>query len=233
MDDLISFEDLIVQPYNSYFNLEKELYEVKSKLSLMEQRLKYLENRLDCLEEDKLKKMEDDKQIITIADNHQFLDTNCSDINFVYHSPSDTCMMFDEVKIIHFAKTFDKIINKLKNIKNIVINFRFPVDGHSPSFKPYLDHIKKIIEINNEIKIIITLHSHLDIHTFKYIFKDLQIYKISSLNISFPGRNNIENSTELYDYLKDFIKDFDDFNYKKFTINPPPPNFKDPCDIGY
>jgi hypothetical protein len=41
--DLISFEDLVVQPYNSYFNLEKELLDVKAKLSLMEQRLKYLE----------------------------------------------------------------------------------------------------------------------------------------------------------------------------------------------
>jgi len=41
--DLISFEDLVVQPYNSYFNLEKELQDVKAKLSLMEQRLKYLE----------------------------------------------------------------------------------------------------------------------------------------------------------------------------------------------
>lgn len=43
MEDLISFEDLVVQPYNSYFNLEKELLDVKAKLSLMEQRLKYLE----------------------------------------------------------------------------------------------------------------------------------------------------------------------------------------------
>jgi hypothetical protein len=41
--DPISFEDLVVQPYNSYFNLEKELHDVKAKLSLMEQRLKYLE----------------------------------------------------------------------------------------------------------------------------------------------------------------------------------------------
>jgi hypothetical protein len=44
--DLISFEDLVVQPYNSYFSLEKELHEVKSQLSLMEQRLKYLEDKL-------------------------------------------------------------------------------------------------------------------------------------------------------------------------------------------
>ena len=43
--DLISFEDLVVQPYNSYFSLEKELQEVKSQLSLMEQRLKYLEDK--------------------------------------------------------------------------------------------------------------------------------------------------------------------------------------------
>ena len=43
--DLISFEDLVVQPYNSYFTLEKELQEVKSQLSLMEQRLKYLEEK--------------------------------------------------------------------------------------------------------------------------------------------------------------------------------------------
>jgi|LakMenEpi03Aug12_release.lakeMendotaPanAssembly.Ray.scaffolds.fasta_scaffold413673_2 hypothetical protein len=41
--DLISFEDLVVQPYNSYFNLEKELHDVKSTISLMDQRLKYLE----------------------------------------------------------------------------------------------------------------------------------------------------------------------------------------------
>jgi len=46
MEDLISFEDLVVQPYNSYFNLEKELHEVKSKLSLMEERLKYLEDKI-------------------------------------------------------------------------------------------------------------------------------------------------------------------------------------------
>ena len=43
--DLISFEDLVVQPYNSYFSLEKELHEVKSQLSLMEQRLKYLDEK--------------------------------------------------------------------------------------------------------------------------------------------------------------------------------------------
>jgi len=44
MEDLISFEDLVVQPFNSYFNLEKELHEVKSRLSLMDERLKYLES---------------------------------------------------------------------------------------------------------------------------------------------------------------------------------------------
>ena len=44
--DLISFEDLVVQPYNNYFNLEKELQEVKAKLSFMERRLKYLEEKI-------------------------------------------------------------------------------------------------------------------------------------------------------------------------------------------
>jgi hypothetical protein len=44
--DLISFEDLVVQPYNNYFNLEKELHDVKTKLSLMERRLKYLEEKI-------------------------------------------------------------------------------------------------------------------------------------------------------------------------------------------
>jgi hypothetical protein len=46
MEDLISFEDLVVQPYNSYFNLEKELHEVKAKLTLVEKRLKYLEDKI-------------------------------------------------------------------------------------------------------------------------------------------------------------------------------------------
>jgi hypothetical protein len=46
MEDLISFEDLVVLPCNSYFNLEKELHEVKIKLSLMERRFKYLEEKI-------------------------------------------------------------------------------------------------------------------------------------------------------------------------------------------
>ena len=44
--ELISFEDLVVQPCNSYFNLEKELHEIKSTISFMEQRLKYLEEKI-------------------------------------------------------------------------------------------------------------------------------------------------------------------------------------------
>lgn len=44
--DLISFEDLVVDPCNIYFNLEKEIHVVKAKLSLMEQRLKYLEDKI-------------------------------------------------------------------------------------------------------------------------------------------------------------------------------------------
>lgn len=293
--ELISFEDLVVQPSNSYFSLEKELHEVKSQLSLMEQRLKYFEegkltleerihalevkyeelddnrgkdnvkihkdikcinndmkyvrndmkcikNRVDCLEynesereeneislEERLKYLEDDTQIITI-ENQQFLDTNCSDINFVHSSPGDTCILFDEVRIVNFGKNFDKVINKLKNIKTIGITFRFPVSGNCLSFKTHLDFIKKIIEINNETKIGIGLMSHLDIDTFKYIFKDLQINKILSLTIHFPGLSS--NSTELYDYLKGFVKDLDHYNYKKFTINAPPVN---PIhgDLGY
>ena len=44
--ELISFEDLVVQPCNSYFNLEKELHETKSTISFMDQRLKYLEEKI-------------------------------------------------------------------------------------------------------------------------------------------------------------------------------------------
>jgi hypothetical protein len=44
--ELISFEDLVLQPCNSYFNLEKELHEIKSTISFMDKRLKYLEEKI-------------------------------------------------------------------------------------------------------------------------------------------------------------------------------------------
>lgn len=75
--DLISFEDLVVQPYNSYFSLEKELQEVKSQLSLMEQRLKYLEGKIDFLE---LKYEELDDEILIVEDRVQRDNKKLSDI---------------------------------------------------------------------------------------------------------------------------------------------------------
>jgi hypothetical protein len=76
--DLISFEDLVVQPYNSYFTLEKELQEVKSQLSLMEQRLKYLEEKKPkkkrhVKKEDTDVKQEIEKKIQNDADRKQRL----------------------------------------------------------------------------------------------------------------------------------------------------------------
>ena len=67
------------------------------------------------------------------------------------------------------------------------------------------------------------LQTPLDIDTFKYIFKDLQICKILTFSISFTNPRYIKAYIPCYDYLKEFIKDFDDYNYKKFTINLPCP----------
>jgi hypothetical protein len=63
--DLISFEDLVVQPCNRYFNLEEEL---KGNLSLLEHRLKYLEDKIDFLE---IKYEELDDEILIIEDRVQ------------------------------------------------------------------------------------------------------------------------------------------------------------------
>jgi hypothetical protein len=76
--DLISFEDLVVQPYNSYFSLEKELHEVKSQLSLMEKRLKYLEDKKPkkkrhVKQEDTDVKQEIEKKIQNDSDRNQRL----------------------------------------------------------------------------------------------------------------------------------------------------------------
>ena len=102
MDDLICFEDLVVQPCNSYFNLEKELHEVKSQLSFMEQRLKYLEEKIgyEC------------KGQLTLEEKIEALDIK-------YEELDDTIVIVED----SFQKDIKRLDDKVKEIENLQMYF--------------------------------------------------------------------------------------------------------------
>ena len=122
--DLISFEDLVVQPYNSYFNLEKELHDVKAKLSLMEQRLKYLEEKIGygC------------KGNLTLEEKIDVLDIK-------YEELDDTIVIVEEDirSIDDKVKRLDEDIFKLSEVKEISLEER--IKYLEDMFKGILNYI--------------------------------------------------------------------------------------------
>lgn len=126
--DLISFEDLVVQPYNSYFTLEKELQEVKSQLSLMEQRLKYLEEGKLTLEE----------RIQALEVKYEELDDNRGKDNVKIHK---------DIKCINNDMKY--VRNDMKCIKNRVDCLEYN-ESEREENEISLEQRLKYLEDNNE-----------------------------------------------------------------------------------
>ena len=210
----------------SYNDIESELNDTKSKIQLLEEKIEGLiqkdinmtkllyetNSKIQQLEE-KLQK--NTSSLISFTDNSptKFIDINCSNITICYNSPWDTqtgfSLLLDNVTIYSKTYTFEniyKVINELKNIQNINFEWRFPLpDSFNKTeildyFRWHFDIIKKIIEINKRIKIIMSFTTNFPFEWLKYMFKDINIDNILEIEILYSYHIN---KTE---YITDIIK---------------------------
>jgi len=167
MEDLISFEDLVVQPCNSYFNLEKELHEVKSRLSLMETRLKYLESerypkkrndRTQRFEEIIKRKEETNDKIVNkvcIEENEILLD-NIVFQHGGYQGMENYLSKYNLIKELILSKRF--LLTLLYYNNDLLNYFLKPNSLKIEKLKLYLTYyfgiIDRIIELNFKCKTI-------------------------------------------------------------------------------
>jgi hypothetical protein len=194
----------------SYNEIEFELSESKSRIQLLEEKIesliqKYVEkskilyetnNRIQLLEE-KLQKNTSSLLSLNTNSITKFIDINCSSITISYNSPYDSGTGFiitidgEEIQSKSYTiKGICKVINELKNIDTINFLVSFPIEDekNKPSnyliyFRGYFDIIKKIIKINNCVKIIMSFTSDFPFKWFKYMFNDLHIDNILGIEI--------------------------------------------------
>jgi len=166
--DLISFEDLVVQPYNSYFNLEKELHDVKAKLSLMERRLKYLDEKIGygC------------KGNLTLEEKIEVLDIKYEELDDEIEEDIQTIK--DRVKKLEEDKGKDnvKIHNDIKGINDKVK-------------KLDEDRGKDNVKIHNDIKCLKDRVDCLEYNDSSTEDSEEEIHCVSSKNIDTPSLPSI------------------------------------------
>ena len=207
-------------------NMTKLLHETNSKIHLLQENKKGLiqkdinmtkllhetNSKIHVLEE-KLQK--NTSSLISFGDNSKtkFIDINCTNINISYNSPVDSgsgfWLLLDNVEIYSKTYTFEsiyKFINELKNIQNINFVWSFPLpDSFNTNeipkyFKDHFDIIKKIIEINNKVKINISFNSNFPFEWLKYMLKDLYIDNILGIEILYSYH------VDKTEYITDIIK---------------------------
>jgi len=94
----------------------------------------------------------------------------------------------------------------VKNIQNINFEWRFPLpDSFNTKevpdyFRGHLDIIKKIIEINKRIKIIMSFTTNFPFEWLKYMFKDINIDNILEIEIVYSYH------IDKTEYITDIIK---------------------------
>jgi len=191
--DLISFEDLVVQPYNSYFNLEKELHDVKAKLSLMEQRLKYLEEKIGygC------------KGNLTLEEKIEVLDIKYEELD------DEICILQDD--LLKDIKTID---DKVKEDTNIIRSIRLGVaeSGDSGYLQSKVDrhcvdnitsitlNLESLITYVSTYNVIKVLSSNISKHLNRFLRWNR--VKIEKLNIN----ADICNFEDFKNFIDAFIK---------------------------
>jgi hypothetical protein len=210
----------------SYNEIEGELNETKSKIQLLEEKIECLiqkdidMTKILCETNSKIQQLEEKLQkntssLISFTHNSitKFIDINCSNISISYITPFDTgngfILLLDNVEIHSKIYTFEgiyKLINELKNIQNINFEWRFPLpDSFNTKevpdyFRGHLDIIKKIIEINKRIKIIMSFTTNFPFEWLKYMFKDINIDNILEIEILYSYH------IDKTEYITDIIK---------------------------
>jgi len=210
----------------SYNEIEGELNETKSKIQLLEEKIECLiqkdidMTKILCETNSKIQQLEEKLQkntssLISFTHNSitKFIDINCSNITISYITPFDTgngfILLLDNVEIYSKIYTFEgiyKLINELKNIQNINFEWRFPLpDSFNTKevpdyFRGHLDIIKKIIEINKRIKIIMSFTTNFPFEWLKYMCKDINIDNILEIEIVYSYH------IDKTEYITDIIK---------------------------
>ena len=212
----------------SYNEIEGELNETKSKIQLLEEKIECLiqkdidMTKILCETNSKIQELEEKLQkntssLISFTHNSitKFIDINCSNITISYNTPFDTgngfILLLDNVEIHSKIYTFEgiykgiyKLINELKNIQNINFEWRFPLPYNTKEMPDYfrgnIDIIKKIIEINKRIKIIMSFTTNFPFEWLKYMFKDINIDNILEIEIVYSYH------IDKTEYITDIIK---------------------------
>ena len=222
----------------SYNEVEAELNETKSKIQLLEEKIEGLiQKNIDttkilCETNSKIQQLEEKLQknkssLISFTDNSitKIIDINCSNITICYDSPYDTqngfSLLLDNVKIYSKTYTFEniyKVINELKNIQNINFEWRFPLPDsfNKPKildyFRWHFDIIKKIIEINNKVKINISFITNFPFEWLKYMLKDLYIDNILEIEILYSYH------IDKTEYITEILKGLNKNLYSKIIL---------------
>jgi len=199
----------------SYNELESEINESKSKMQLLEEKIEDLmkkhvdmtktlygtNSKIQLLEE-KLQK--NTSSLISFTDNSvtKFIDINCSNITIVAdvngYSNTSSILVDDVVIQITSVIGISKLINELKNIRIISYQCRPHVDSHKPipsvNKGYYLDIIKQIIKINNNVKLIMSFTYDFPYNWIKYILTDLPFENILEIEISYSSHIDRDNT---------------------------------------
>jgi hypothetical protein len=203
----------------SYNEIEAELNKTNNRIQLLQEKIESLiqkdiekskilyetNNRIQLLEE----KLQKKTSLISLSGS--FIDiNNCNNITISYNTPYDTAegfiLLIDNVQLQSKTYTFNtiyKVINELRNIQNIIFEWRFPIpDNFNQTeiphyFRGHFDIIKKIIEINSSVKLIIYISSNFRFEWFNYIFNDLDIDNILGIEITYTYQYKSEQITEI------------------------------------
>jgi len=195
----------------TYYDIEQELIETKSRLEILEEKMEDLLERsstsLICFSQ---------KHYGNTGLNQMYLiDINCKNIKFVYNQLRDFCfptnpsqrkilpaymgehhgfMLYcDDAPISSMSydyNTIIKLINQLRNIKKFEIDFKAGITTNDycwPDVKEYVkehfDMFKQIIELNTELKIIINVCNEIQLNLVKDLLQDINILNILSIGI--------------------------------------------------
>ena len=210
-EDLLGIKDIpcfdIINKNKTYYELENELTEVKNTLLILQKQIESILQR---------PKQVETIYIYSLNNKMEIINTNCKNIVFNYLSPDPGIIIdIDNVKIKHCHSDYNnlnKFLQTFRNINEININISFPANARQINyFMPYFNIIKNIVKLNNEIKIIINISTiSFEFNWLEYIFEDIIIENIKTINISYQSREDLPNTRIVKEVMKKLDKNITD-----------------------
>ena len=210
-EDLLGIKDIpcfdIINKNKTYYELENELTEVKNTLLILQKQIESILQR---------PKQVETIYIYSLNNKMEIINTNCKNIVFNYLSPDPGIIIdIDNVKIKHCHSDYNnlnKFLQTFRNINEININISFPANARQINyFMPYFNIIKNIVKLNNEIKIIINISTiSFEFNWLEYIFEDIIIENIKTINISYQSSEDLPNTRIVKEVMKKLDKNITD-----------------------